>query len=29
MYCELVGFFIFRYSLANKIWQPKRGKFPN
>ena len=22
-------FRIFRYSPANKVWQPKRGKFPN
>ena len=22
-------FCIFRYSPANKVWQPKRGKFPN
>ena len=30
MYCELVGFFcIFRYSPENKVWQPKRGKYPN
>ena len=22
-------FCIFRYSPANKVWNPKRGKFPN
>ena len=22
-------FCIFRYSPANKVWKPKRGKFPN
>ncbi|MDY4872498.1 MAG: transposase, partial [Phocaeicola faecicola] len=22
-------FCIFRYSPENKVWQPKRGKYPN
>lgn len=29
MHCELVVFCIFRYPPSNKVWKPKRGKFPS